>query len=327
MNHASTPCCTLALLLSVSSGALASHSGASGSDFGSRITGASDISVDNQIAVMPLPMNRFLSGQFEAGVSAGYSSVEAGPFTFKGPLLSLAVSYSPFDRFGVYAVGFTNRLDASGGGRDTLVVPFSANVPLDLPAQAQFSNISGSIKQTGVGVSLVYDPFAQRGAEQGTSVQLYLGVLWDRIEHDGVSVDYRVLDGANAGATGSIRYNGTYDFVMPMAGVKFPMRLGPLYVVPNIVGFFPLDDAGQKGTITGSFGSISGDSDSAGNDDANLGRPLGSFGLTLEYVPWGLSTNIGATLFKSLSPDLVDEIDKVVLFNLNKTFGGPDSKP
>lgn len=36
---------------------------------------------------------------------------------------------------------------------------------------------------------------------------------------------------------------------------------------------------------------------------------------------WGLSTNVGATLFKSLSPELIDEIDNVVLFNISKTFG------
>lgn len=322
-----SPKAILALLVSTSlftrAGILfASHSPSGDSaDFGNRITGASDISVDNQLAVMPLPMNKFLKGRYQIGFSGGYSTVEAGPFDYKGPLASVSFSYSPKDKFGFYVLAFSNKLDASGGGQDRLVTPFLRSVPLDLPATAEFSNVQGNVTQSGVGFSLVYDPLALKGGPREQSLPMFIGVLYDKLKHDGVKTDYRILDGADAGATGQIIYDDSYSFFMPMAGIQFPVKFGPVRLIPNIIGFFPLGDKAQKATLTGSFGTLSGDSESAGNTDANLGRPLGSFGLTVEFIPWGLSANIGATLFKLLSSTIIDEIDAVTLFNLTKTFG------
>jgi hypothetical protein len=310
------------LSLTHSTTLLASHISGSGiSDFGNRITGASDIAVDNQLAVMPLPMNKFLKGRYEVGFSGGYSTVEAGPLDFKGPLFSASFSYSPMDKYGFYVFAFTKKLDASGGGQDKLVTPFLSSVPLDLPANTEFSNVMGSINQTGLGFSLVFDPLAHKTGPREPSMPMFIGVVYDNLKHDGVKADYRILDGTDAGATGQILYNDSYSFFMPVAGLQFPVRFGPIRLIPNVMGFFPLDDKAQKATLTGAFGTLSGDSESAGHSDANLGRPLGSFGLTVEFVPWGLSANIGATIFKLISSSIIDEIDSVALFNLTKSFG------
>lgn len=292
------------------------------SDPANRIKGASDAASNSVLAGLPLPMTDWTKGNWHVGVSAGYAKIEAGVFDFKGPGVALGWSWAALEGKGLYAVGFYNELKAAGGGNEPTATPWVQS-PVSFTA-AEFSNIGGSVKQYGAGLTAAMD-FAHGSRKH--AVPGFVGLMVNSTKVDAFTMDYTATAGTNSGQKGVMKLDGTYTFVMPLIGISYSYLAWEDWALrPSIVAAFPLGTQGSMGSLTGTAPSVfavSGDTEGSGVSEANFGkRPIWSLGFVVEYKPWGLSANLGATLFKlALASSLIDEIDTLTYFNLAYGFG------
>ncbi|MBI2362590.1 MAG: hypothetical protein HYV15_04330 [Elusimicrobia bacterium] len=318
----------IALLCAVLAAGAAAPSSAAvngqGQDFGSRALKASEAALNNQFLSIPLPMTHYLKGKWQLGVSGGYSDVDAGVLRLRGGAAGVGFSYAVADKLGVYVLGFVNDQKVSGGGRELLLTPFLRAAPIATGESAEFSGVGGSARQLGFGAAGVYDPFVKD--EKGFSMPFFAGLLLDRFELRNVKAGYRMLSGADAGQTGTLDLSGSYTFLMPMMGVQAAVDLGEkVRLVPAVLFSKTVGAKPQEGRITGTAPKVfdlSGDSRSAGSSDADFNTFVFAPGCTVVYRPWGLSTNLGATLFKrAVGAKLFDGVQKILYLDLSWRWG------
>lgn len=313
-------------LLAVLLAAAPAASAQSTQDFGNRFVHASRASVNSQFLAFPLPMTHWLKGRWQVGTAAGYSNVDGSLVDMKGPLASVGWSWAFTDRFGLYALGFFNSLDASGSGETGLVAPFTTGLPIanasSGPPKTRYENVAGAVKQSGGGLGLVWDPKASEGGR--TSLPLFFGVVLNRLKITDSGADYTVLEGADAGQKGRQSMDGSYTFVMPFAGILYSRDLGKnIQMVPSLLVSVSAGSQAQFGRITGTSPKVfdlSGDTDQTGYSDAGFDIIVLAPGLTFIYRPWGIGFNVGATVFKAVAT-LEDGVDGVLTFNASWRFG------
>ena len=256
-----------------------------------------EIAMDNRYASLPLwaPLG--------SSVTLSYSRLRSGELSLQGPAVSIG-----FNRhigkawtFGVF--GFFDDLRFAGGpDRRPLDVSFASTVPLALPVAAEFTNLRGTARHTGLGIALRRD--AERwllGRFQWTA-----GLLWQQLALRDYQTVYRVLNGANTGVAGSLDYSATYDFVAPVAGIAWPRDHGPWTFTPHVQIAMPLPRRGVVGRITGPTFDIRGDASSVGNGK-HFGDPSLTLGWDISYRPWHLSVDLGTTAAQYLLEPLTHE--------------------
>src|SRR6185503_16450599 len=113
-----------------------------------------EVAMDHRYAALPVwPSETEARWQFTA--QAGYSATRAGELELSGPTFSMAVHRSLHPGWKLSGFAFFDDLQFSGrNDHRPLDVGFVANVPLSLPADAVFTDLQGSAREYGMGVSL-----------------------------------------------------------------------------------------------------------------------------------------------------------------------------
>ena len=204
------------------------------------------------------------------------------------------------------------RFSGNGGSRP-LVVRFAGSVPLDLPADAEFGGLSGSLTDFGAGFALGYD--VASGVARDWRVTF--GAQVQRLRLSNYSLPYRLSSGASAGATGEVDYSGNYDFVTGLVGASRRFERNSWAFTPHLLVALPLPRRGVQGRIVGQNFEVTGDTADAGRGK-HYGDPALTLGMELEYRPWRVSLDIGALITQPfMEPYLHNGLDRSLLLSLS----------
>ncbi len=228
-----------------------------------------------------------------------------------GVLFGLGATRSLSERWGVQAVGFYDALTFSGGsGRDLFRPLFRNDIPLDLPEFAEFSHPQGDVRHFGAGGGAVWQ--RPRRANGGATTWTF-GVLWERLDLSDYTLDYRLVTGRNAGASGVLDHSATYDFVTPYVGWRHDRPLGRGWsLAPRVIGALPLPRQAFAGRITGPGFDLSGETGGLHMGDGYVGA-----GLAVEHERSGFGIDLGATIYHFGAEQVIHKgIDRPIVLNL-----------
>jgi hypothetical protein len=243
-----------------------------------------------------------------------WGTVRSGALDVSGPLTSLGGERRLSDRWTLAGFGFYDRMRFSGdGGNRPLVVRFAGSVPLDLPADAEFGSLGGSVTDFGAGFALGYD--VASGVARDWRVTF--GAQVQRLRLSNYSVPYRLSSGASAGATGEVDYSGNYDFVTGLLGASRRFERNNWAYIPHLLIAMPLPRRGVQGRVVGQDFEVVGDTADAGRGK-HYGDPALTLGLELEYRPWRASLDLGALITQPfMEPYLHNGLDRSFLLSLS----------
>lgn len=261
-----------------------------------------EVAMDHRYAALPVwPSETGARRQFTA--QAGYSATRTGELELSGPTFSMGVHRSLHRGWTLSGFAFFDDLQFSGrNDHRPLDVGFAANVPLSLPADAVFTNLGGSTRETGLGMSVGH--FIEDGRLAGW--RWTAGALWQRLELSNYSSPYVVLAGPSTGDPGTIDYSLRWSFTTPFAGVSRSFTFGRWTIEPRFLVAVPLPRRGVQGRITGDGFDLSGNSADHGHSK-HYGDPSPVIGMVVRYEPWGLEVDIGAALTEALLEPLIHE--------------------
>src|SRR5262245_20924661 len=252
---------------------------------------------DARYLALPWLAGRLEPGRWQETFQIGYARADADFLTIDGPLVAFNAGYGVSDRWGFSVLGFYDSMKVSGSsGRQVLRPFFLRGVPLDLPEEAEFSHPRGDYLHWGLGGALVRE-LSPAGAERRWTFTG--GLLYDHLEVKDYELDYRILSGASAGATGILDHSSSADYATPFAGLQYTRPLGSRFsLAPRIVSGAPLPPADFDARLTGpgfDLGTARGQGEPGKIGDAFLGVSAG-----LVHRHSGLEIDIGTTLFYPL---------------------------
>lgn len=257
-----------------------------------------EVAMDDRYAGLPLWGVDFASSRrWSFDLQAAYATVTSGGLELDGALLSGSARRRLGERWSLGLFGFVDplRLRASHDARPLRPL-FSKSIPLALPADAVYTGLDGSGRDLGFGAALAW---RVSGGRLGDHVWTG-GLLWQRLSLDDYRLDYRLVSGASAGASGLVDYSADYQHVAPFVGLELPRRRHDWRFSPHVLLAVPLPRRGVVGRITGDSFDIRGDTEAAGNG-AHFGDPWIALGWTVSYEPWGFSVDLGATAMQRLA--------------------------
>ena len=256
--------------------------------------------MDNRYAALPVWPSASGSA-WRRTAQAGYSETRTGRLELAGPMLSFAIHHEVREAWSWTAFLFLDHLSFSGRNETRpLEVRFVDDVPLHLPADANFANLQGRARDFGLGLGV--DHSMRNGFLAGW--RWVAGALWQRLDLEDFSTPYVVLSGPSTGAAGVVDYSATYDFVCPYAGVSRPLPLGHWAIEPRALALMPLPRQGVQGRISGPGFDSSGNTADAGAGK-HYGDPWLALGLAVRYVPWSLEVDLGSVVSQALLEPMV----------------------
>ncbi len=242
---------------------------------------------------LPWPAEAAEAGRWRAFAGAGYSSARAEFLDEKGFLATLGAERGFAGDRALVLFGFFDRFTVSGGaGEQVLSARFLASSPLDLPETARFSNAGGSFRHVGVGSAWSFriSPAAARTPWRGEA-----GLLVDRLTLDAYRLDFELLDGADAGARGTLDQSGAATFVTPFFGVGRTLPIGRRFdLVPRVLAGAPLPAGDFDGRLIGPGYDRS--SRDAGGHPGKIGDGFAALSVGLLHRPSGLEVDFGGAL-------------------------------
>ena len=256
-----------------------------------------EVAMDNRYATLPIWGANFgesgaaLFGQHGLIAQAGFSSTRTGDLIIEGPLLSAALHWPLGDHWNLSGFMFYDDLWFSGqNDRRPLQTLFAPADPLTRPAESLFARLDGTALDFGTGLTLTLRGHDGRLGEH----QWVAGLLWQQLRLRDYRLDYQVLEGSSAGATGQIDFDTRYSFVTPFIGLKLPRRYNDWTFSPHLLFALPLPRRGMVGHITGPGFDLHGDTADVGNGK-HFGDPSLTLGLDVTYEPLHLSLDLGTT--------------------------------
>jgi len=221
-------------------------------------------------------------------VSVGASRFESEVAEARGGLLALGASRAAGERWRVAVLAFYDRFRVHGGSTDFVLTAGSMSVPLDLPAQAEISSPSGEFVHDGAGLVLRREPVGEGWA-------LVTGILIERLTLSDYRFHYRLLSGADAGATGFVDYSSRNTYWSPFVGAQRDITLGADWSlglrgalgVPLPAGEFHARFTGPGFDVT---------TDSPGSSPGRIGDGYVTLGAQLRDRRTGLEFDVGALL-------------------------------
>jgi hypothetical protein len=249
---------------------------------------------DARYTSLPWLSERLEAGHWQQTFQVGYAKASADFLDIDGPMVAFNAGYGFSDRWGVAVLGFYDSMKVSGGSGQQVLRPFFfPDVPLDTPENAQFSNPRGDYLHWGLGGELLRE-LSPAGTDRRWT--LALGLLYDHLEITGYQVDYRLLGGADAGATGVLDHSSNVDFATPFVGLQYTRPLGSRWsIAPRITAGAPLPPGDFGVRLTGPGFDLSterGEGHPGQIGDAFLGVSAG-----LIHLRSGLEVDLGSTLF------------------------------
>jgi hypothetical protein len=256
-----------------------------------------EVAMDNRYAGLPL----WGEGTTFA---AGFTDMATGTLSLRGPMADVAGTFG-FHGLRLRAFAFFDSFSLrSGHERRALNEPFVA-APLALPAAAELTGLDGSMRDVGLGFALSDDvDDSWIGAFYWSA-----GVLYQKVRLAGYRLDYRLLDGPDAGTFGTIDFSADYAHLTPFAGLAKHYDFGNWQLGPHVQMALPQRRA-MAGRITGpGF-------DRAGNTADNgagkhFGDPSVTLGLDVTYLPWSLTVDVGSLVTQAgIEPFIHEGIDR-----------------
>jgi hypothetical protein len=257
-----------------------------------------EVAMDNRYAGLPLWSDGTTFG-------AGFTDMGSGTLALRGPMAGIAGTYG-FHGLRLKAFAFFDAFKlTSGRERRPLNEPF-VPTPLTLPVAAEFTGLDGRMRDAGLGFALGnHVDSSWIGAFDWSA-----GVLYQQVRLRDYRLDYSVLDGPDAGASGAIDFSATYSHFAPFVGLGKRYEFGDWRLGPHVQLAMPLPRRGVEGRITGpGF-------DAAGNTADNgagkhFGDPSVTVGVDVTYLPWNLSIDAGSLATQALfEPHIHQGIDQ-----------------
>jgi len=252
-----------------------------------------EVAMDDRYAALPLWGQGM---RFDAGLT----DLSSGTLSLRGPMAEIAGTYG-FRGLRLKAFAFFDSFRLSGGReRRPLNEPFVAT-PLALPAAAEFTGLDGAMRDAGLGVSLGdHVESSWIGAFDWSA-----GVLYQRVRLSDYRLDYRLLDGPDAGATGLIDFSADYSHVTPFVGLGKRYDFGDWQLGPHVQVAMP-QRRPMSGRITGPGFDLAGDT-AANGAGKHFGDPSVTLGLDVTYLPWNLSLDVGSVASQALLEPVIHE--------------------
>lgn len=275
-----------------------------------------EAAMDLRYLTLPLPAHPLGDGGFQWTLQLGGTRTGAAFIDMDGVLASAGGTWGFRERWGLSGMAFYDSMQFSGGsGRDELHPLFNRAIPLDLPEFADFSHPRGDLTHYGAGLSLVRQTVPNAASRFWTFEG---GVIWEDLKLDNFQLDYTVVTGASAGASGILDHSATYRYITPFAAVQWSRPLGERFtLMPRVTATFPNPHSGFVGRLTGPGFDLSGDTESAGRGK-HMGDPYVGFGLELEHRPTGLAIDLGATLYNAGAETVIHHgIDRPVMLTVS----------
>jgi hypothetical protein len=228
------------------------------------------------------------------GQSVDFSSAETNTdfIELDGPMIAFSAATGFAPGRGYELLGYYSTMDIAGGSaRVDLTGDFLDDVPLDLPAPADFTNPRGTFRHYGVGGAYVRD-----GAR---SSQLVAGLLLESIDAAGYEMDYTIAAGADAGVSGVLDYSHHATFVTPFVGWQWTGKLLRHWSwSPRFQLTYPLPPGDLDRRLTGPGFDLG---TPEHGDPIPIGDPYVAAALALAHEPSGLEIDLGSTLFFPLA--------------------------
>lgn len=275
-----------------------------------------EVAMDNRYAALPVwPVDS--GAPWQRTAQAGYSNTRTGGLELSGPTLSFALYHRMAEAWSLGAFAFFDDLSFSGRNeRRPLEVRFVDDVPLALPADAEFTRLQGQARDVGVGAGV--DHSITSGFLAGC--RLVAGATWQRLDLEEFSTPYVLLSGASAGASGIVDYSATYDFVSPYLGLSRPIPAARWTIEPRALAVVPLPRQGVQGRIRGPGFDLAGDTADVG-EGKHYGDPWLALGVGFRYVPWNLEIDLGSVVSQAILEPVVHRgVDHDVAISLAWQF-------
>lgn len=275
-----------------------------------------EIAMDNRYASLPLWNACESEKTFCFGTSVGYARTHSGTLSIDGPMISLSVVRPLNDRLRLTGFVFFDDLTLASGVEHRPLEVLFANPPLTLPAASEFTGLDGEARDVGLGVAL-----------NGSAHLHWLpwfewstGVMWQQVKLSDYRFDYRILEGPDAGTTGTLDYSSIYTHLSPFFGAAWPRQRGVWHSVPHVQLAWPLPRRGIAGEITGPGFDIEGNTADNGQGK-HFGDPSMTLGFNLTYQPWNLTVDVGSTITQALlEPRIHDGVKHNLMLAAYWTF-------
>jgi outer membrane receptor protein involved in Fe transport len=278
-----------------------------------------EIAMDNRYASLPLwnecDEARRADRSACYGINGGYARTHSGTLSFDGPLLAFGAKLPIGKTLQLTGLLFFDDFSlGSGVERRPLDVLF-ADVPLTLPAEAEFTGLDGKARDVGLGVAI-------NGRADWSWLPWFewsAGVMWQQFKLRDYRFDYLVLEGPDAGARGTLDYSATYTHTSPFAGAAWPRAHYPWHYAPHVQIAMPLPRRGIAGRITGPGFDLTGNT--ADHGAAPFGDPSLTIGFNVTYLPWNLSVDLGSTITQALiEPKIHEGVQHDLMLSVGWTF-------
>ena len=270
-----------------------------------------EVGLENRLAQLPIWAMPNETERWSTVAQLGYLSAGSDSLTVDGPMAAFAIHRKLSDRWSLGAFASFDRFDLRGGTEQRpLQTLFAPKVPIARPVETQFSGLEGRNVSSGVGlVATLRSDRGWLGEHRWVA-----GLSWQRVDLDRFDYHYRVLEGAQAGISGSLDFSASYDNLAGLVGLELLRDIGNWTLAPHLQFTVPVARRGFAGRITGPGFEFAGDSASAGNG-AHFGDTTFSLGLQILYRPAHLSIDVGSTLTQAVLVPLNKRgIDKNIAF-------------
>ena len=262
-----------------------------------------EVAMDNRYATLPLLSDSEARTRTIFGL--GYTTMSSQTLALDGPMLSLGVSW-PRGRWRLTGFAFRDQFSLTSGIEHRPLNLEFTTTPLALPAAAEFTGLDGSMSDTGLGIAISrHQERSWIGAFDWSA-----GLLWQTVKLSDYTLDYRVLDGPDAGATGTISFDSTYNHFAPFAEIGKSWSTGLWRLAPRATIAWPLPRRGVAGRITGPGFDIAGNTETNGGDK-HFGDPSVTLGCGVTYLPWSVTFDLGTAITQAvLEPEIHKGIER-----------------
>src|SRR5262245_26380430 len=170
-----------------------------------------EIAMDNRFASLPLwnscTDERAADDTFCVGLNTSYAQIHSDTLSLDGPMLALGASRPVGEKYRLTGFAFYDWFSLASGMEHRPLDTLFVDVPLTQPAEAEFTGLDGQAQDIGLGVAL--SGWADWGWLPG--FEWSAGIMWQQVRLSDYRFDYRIVEGPDAGTTGTVDFSATYS--------------------------------------------------------------------------------------------------------------------